>query len=88
MKEESVKFHFVVPVVFSEEKGKDEFIFIDFDTLDNLRRSSYVDSYKEAIKDAEIFSKYLEQDVAVVEVKRIIKFRPKRIQKVKKDGGK
>jgi len=82
MKEESVKIYYLVPVSSSEENDKD--VFIDFDRLDNLRRTLYVDAYKEAIKDAKLFSKYLEQDVAVVELKEVVKFRPKRIQKVKK----
>lgn len=82
MKEESVKIYYLVPVSSSEENDKD--VFIDFDRLDNLRRTLYVDAYKEAIRDAKIISGFLKQDVAVVELKEVVKFRPKRIQKVKK----
>lgn len=69
-----------------EEKGKDKFVFIDFEMLDTLRRSLYVNDYKGAVNDAKILSDYLKQDVAVVELKKIVKFRPKRIQKVKRWG--
>ena len=82
-KEENEKVHYIVPVSFSEETGKEKFVFIDFDWLGDHDRTVYIDSYKKAIKDAKLLSEHLKQDVAVVELKEVIKFRAKNT-KVKK----
>ena len=68
------KIHFIIPIAISESKDKFPFIDgIDFEQLDNMSRTIYVNSYKEAVKDAKILSKKFQQDFAVVEIKQIIK---------------